>query len=69
MAGLGAAALAGGWPGYGLAKMQEGDVDPEEVQREELITAYQTQTDLARRKAIMDAAQRTQSRPKSFHGI
>jgi hypothetical protein len=67
--GLGAAALGGGGLGYGLAKLQEGDVDPEEIQREELISAYKTQADLARRKAIMDAAQRMRPRPKSYHGI
>jgi hypothetical protein len=67
--GLGAMALGGAGLGYGAAKLQEGDIDPEEVQREELISAYRTQADLARRKAIMDAAQRMQPRPKSFHGI
>ena len=67
--GLGGAAVAGGLGGYGLAKMQEKDIDPEEVQREELIAAYQAQADLARRKMIMDAAKRTLPRPKSFHGI
>jgi hypothetical protein len=67
--GLGAAALGGGGLGYGLAKLQEGDVDPEEIQRQELITAYQTQADLARRKAIMDAAQLTRPRPKFHQGI
>jgi hypothetical protein len=69
--GLGAlgAAGIGGLTGYGLAKMQEGDVDPKEVQREELIQAYQTQADLARRKSIMEAAMMTQPRPRSHHGI
>jgi hypothetical protein len=67
--GIGAAALGGGLGGYGLAKMHEGDVDPEEIQRQELISAYHAQADLARRKAIMDAAQRMRPRPRSFHGI
>lgn len=49
--------------------MQEGDVDPEEIQREELISAYKTQSDLARRKAIMEAAQSAWPRPRSHHGI
>jgi hypothetical protein len=69
--GLGAlgAAGAGGLTGYGLAKMQEGDVDPEEVQRAELIQAYQTQAELARRRALMEAAQAARPRPRSHHGI
>jgi hypothetical protein len=68
LAGLGLAG-AGALGGYGLAKMQEGDVDPGEVQREELIAAYRTQAELARRKAIMDAVHRAQPRPRSYHGI
>jgi hypothetical protein len=60
--GLGALGVAGagGLTGHLLAKTQEGDIDPEEVQRQELIQAYQTQTELARRKAIMAAAQQAQ---------
>jgi hypothetical protein len=68
MAGIGAAG-AGALGGYGLAKMQEGDIDPQEVQREELISAYRTQAELARRRAIMDAAQASLPRPRSRHGI
>jgi hypothetical protein len=60
---------AGALTGYGLAKMQEGDVDPQEVQREELIAAYRTQAELARRKAIMEAAIQAHPRPRSYHGI
>lgn len=44
-AGLGAAG------GYGLAKMQNGTLDPEEAKRQELISAYQFQAELARRRA------------------
>jgi hypothetical protein len=71
VAGLGAAGVmgAGALGGYGLAKMQEGDIDPEEVQRQELIQAYQTQAELARRKAIMAAAIKAQPRSKSHYGI
>jgi hypothetical protein len=71
VAGIGAlgAAGVGAGAGYGLAKMQEGDVDPKEVQREELIAAYRTQAELARRKAIMEAVQQMQPRPKSHYGI
>jgi hypothetical protein len=65
---LGAAGV-GSLGGYGLAKMQEGDVDPEEIQREELISTYRAQAELARRKAIMEAAQQSWARPKSYHGI
>ena len=68
LAGIGAA-TTGALGGYGLAKMQEGDIDPAEIQREELISAYQMQAELARRKAIMEAAQRTTPRPKSHYGI
>lgn len=68
-AGLGAAALGAGAGGYALGKLREGEIDPEEVQREELIAAYRTQAELARRKAIMDAVQQTQPRPRSHHGI
>ena len=67
--GIGTAAGAGALGGYGLAKLREGDTDPEEVQRQELIAAYRNQAELARRKAIMDAAQRMQARPKSHFGI
>jgi hypothetical protein len=67
--GLGAAAIGGGGLGYGLAKMQEGDIDPADVQREELINAYRTQAELARRKSIMDAAQLARPRPRSHVGI
>lgn len=69
LTGLGAAAVGTGVGGYMLGKSQESDIDPEEVQREELIAAYKTQTELARRKAIMDAIQQGQSRPRSRHGI
>lgn len=44
-AGLGAAG------GYGLAKMQNGTLDPDEAKRQELISAYQFQAELARRRA------------------
>ncbi len=44
-AGLGVAG------GYGLAKMQNGTLDPEEAKRQELISAYQFQAELARRRA------------------
>jgi hypothetical protein len=67
--GVGAAALGGAGIGALGAKLQEGDVDPAEVQREELISAYHTQADLARRKTIMDAAQRLRPRPRSHVGI
>jgi hypothetical protein len=67
--GLGAAALGAGGIGYGIGKMREGDIDPQDVQREELIATYNTQADLARRKAIMDAALAAQPRPRSFHKI
>jgi hypothetical protein len=64
-----AAALGGAGIGAGLAKLQEGDVDPEEIQREELIATYRAQAELARRRAIMDAALAVAPRPRSFHGI
>ena len=67
--GLAGAAVGGGSLGYGLAKMQEGDIDPQEVQREELIAAYRAQAELARRKAIMEAAQQARPRPRSHFGI
>jgi hypothetical protein len=68
---LGAAGVAGlgGLGGYGLAKMQEGEVDPAEIQRQELIDAYTSQAELARRKAIMSAARNARPRPRSRHGI
>ena len=69
--GWGALGLAGlgGLGGYGLAKLQESDIDPEDVQREELINAYNTQAELARRKSIMDAALAARPRSRSFHKI
>jgi hypothetical protein len=68
---LGTAGVAGigGLGGYGLAKMQEGEVDPAEIQRQELIDAYTSQAELARRKAIMSAARNARPRPRSRHGI
>ncbi len=49
--GIGGSALLGGAGGYGLAKMQNSDIDPEEAKRQELISAYHVQGDLARRRA------------------
>jgi hypothetical protein len=49
--GIGGAAAAGGLGGYGLAKMTEKDVDPEEIKRQELIAAYQQQANEIRRRA------------------
>jgi hypothetical protein len=68
LGGLGIAG-AGGLGGYALAKMREGDVDPAEIRRQELIDTYNTQAELARRKAIMAAARSAQPRPRSRHGI
>lgn len=67
--GAGGVAGAGMLGGYALAKMREGEVDPAEIQRQELIDAYQTQAELARRKAIMAAARTARPRPRSRHGI
>lgn len=69
LVGAGGAAGIGGLGGYGLAKMQEGEVDPAEIQRQELIDAYTSQAELARRKAIMSAARAGRPRPRSRHGI
>ena len=49
--GIGASGLAGAAGGYGLAKMQAGSVDPEEAKRQELISAYRLQAELARRRS------------------
>lgn len=50
--GMAAAPMAaGGAAGYGLAKLTEDKTTPEEVQRRELIAAYQQQADRLRRTA------------------
>lgn len=65
--GLGASALAGGGVGYGLAKAQNTDVDPEEAKRQELISAYQLQAELARRRAQQRSYRRgAPAEPKLF---
>lgn len=49
--GLAGSAVVGAGGGYGLAKFQEGNVDADEVKRQELIAAYRMQADAARRRA------------------
>ena len=49
--GLGGAGLVGAGLGYGAAKLNDDDVDPEEAKRQELIAAYRMQADKARRRA------------------
>jgi len=49
--GLGASVVAGAGTGYGLARLTEPDVDPEEAQKQELIAAYKMYTDHAQRMA------------------
>lgn len=50
---VGIPAVAGAGVGLGLAKAQEQDVDPEEVRRQELISALRFHTDQARRRTAM----------------
>ena len=49
--GVGGAGLLGAGAGYGAAKLQNDDIDPEEAKRQELIAAYKMQADKARRRA------------------
>lgn len=49
--GIGGAGLLGAGVGYGAAKLQDEEVDPEEAKRQELIAAYKMQADRARRRA------------------
>lgn len=49
--GIGGAGVVGAGAGYGLAKLQNNDVDADEAKQQELITAYRLQADLARRRA------------------
>lgn len=49
--GMATSGALGAGAGYGLAKLQNADVDPEEAKRQELISAYQLQAELARRRA------------------
>ena len=49
--GIGGAGLLGTGLGYGAAKLQQKDIDPEEAKRQELIAAYKMQADRARRRA------------------
>ncbi len=57
--GIATAGLGGAGIGYGLAKMQDEQVDPEEAKQQELIAAYKMQAERARRRA----QQRTYRRP------
>lgn len=49
--GIGAGAGLGAIGGYGLAKLQNSDIDPEEAKRHELMAAYKLQAEMARRRA------------------
>jgi len=49
--GLGTALVAGPAIGYGAAKLQGSNVDPEEVNQQELINAYKLQTAMAQQRA------------------
>lgn len=49
--GLGGALLAGPAAGYGLAKLQESSVSPEEINQQELINTYKLQAALAKQRA------------------
>lgn len=65
--GMAGGAILGGAAGYGLAKMQNSDVDPEEAKRQELIAAYKLQADLARRRAAQRSYRRmAPAEPKLF---
>lgn len=57
--GIAAAAGLGGVGGYGLAKLQSSDIDPEEAKQQELIAAYKLQAEMVRRRA----SQRQYRRP------
>lgn len=66
-AGIAGGGLLGAAGGYGLAKMQNSDVDPDEAKRQELISAYQMQADLARRRAMQRSYRRLPpAAPKLF---
>lgn len=57
--GIAGSAALGGIGGYGLAKLQNSDVDPEEAKQQELVAAYKLQAEMARRRA----SQRQYRRP------
>lgn len=54
---VGVPAVLGAGTGLALANAQEKDVDPEEVRRQELISAYRFHADQARRRAMMRGLQ------------
>ncbi len=64
--GVAGAAGVGAAGGYGLAKMQNSDVDPEEAKRQELMAAYQLQAELARRRASQRSYRRDAPAMPSF---
>ncbi len=64
--GIAGAAAAGGAGGYGLAKLQNSDVDPDEAKRQELISAFKLQADLARRRAQQRSYRRDAPASPSF---
>lgn len=71
IAGLGIAGsgLLGAGIGYGAAKLQDEDVDPEEAKRQELIAAYKMQADRARRRAQQRGYRRpAPAEPRLFTG-
>jgi hypothetical protein len=53
LAGVGVPAVVGTGIGLGLAKAREQDIDPDEIRRQELISAYRFHADQARRRALM----------------
>lgn len=65
-AGIGLSGLLGGGAGYGLAKLQDKDVDPDEAKQQELIATLRMQADLARRRAAQHAYQSPVPRSRSL---
>lgn len=56
---------AGAGTGYLAAKMTEPELDPEQIQKQELIAAYKQHTDRARR-ALANKSYRPSVRPSHF---
>ena len=69
MYGVGGAGVLGAAGGYGLAKLQDQEVDPEDAKHQELVAAYRAQAERIRRKTKnLSHRQFKPEAPKLFDG-
>jgi hypothetical protein len=68
-AGMASAGLLGGVGGYAAGSLSDNPTDPEDIKRQELISAYQQQTDRVRRQLARGHYRDTQLRKPSFSSM